>query len=214
MVKASRPEASNSSRSGSTTNQQTSLFTAAEQRSFSPPGPVRSPVVDLGIDALVQWKADIHHYQQQVCQADEEYQGSLFETAANHVDATCIDPFSLELQNFFFFQLPGDRYPSESCIYFVIDTQVPLLLYVGETCKANQRWKGVHDCKRYVLNYQAAHFKHHIPTAINTGFWWDTPVDVRFRQQLESALISRWKSPFNKENWRFWNTPFVHSSFN
>ncbi|MEO1211419.1 MAG: GIY-YIG nuclease family protein, partial [Cyanobacteria bacterium J06638_20] len=28
-------------------------------------------------------------------------------------------------------------------------------------------------------------------------------------QHLESALIYRWRSPFNKENWTFWGTPFT-----
>jgi hypothetical protein len=189
---------------------QTSLFTAAEQRAFTPPGPVRSPAIDISADTLTRWKDDIHRYQQRIGNATVAQQASLFDAPTSHVDASQIDPFALDLQNFFFFQWPADRHPSEACIYFVIDTCVPLLLYVGETCKANQRWKGVHDCKQYVLNYQAAHFKHHIPTAINTGFWWDTPAETRPRQHLESALISRWKSPFNKENWRFWKTPFVH----
>ena len=94
-------------------------------------------------------------------------------------------------------------------LYFVMDVQVPLLLYVGETVKANQRWKGVHDCKRYVLNYRDLHTKYGIETAINTAFYWDIPAEVRSRQQLESALIERWRSPFNKENWSFWGTPFV-----
>ncbi|WP_228061762.1 hypothetical protein [[Phormidium] sp. LEGE 05292] len=29
------------------------------------------------------------------------------------------------------------------------------------------------------------------------------------RQQLESVLIAKWKSPFNKQNWDVWGTPFV-----
>jgi len=192
---------------------QPSLFTVAEQRTFSPPGPVRSPTLDISSESLRRWKTEIHDFQQQTRQSEAEHQGSLFEAPGSSlssiVDASGIDPFTLNLQNFFFFQWPADRHPGTPCIYFVIDTCVPLLLYVGETCKANQRWKGVHDCKQYVLNYQNAHFKYHVPTAINTGFWWETPTDTRPRQQLESALISRWKPPFNKENWRFWKTPFV-----
>lgn len=191
---------------------QTSLFTAAEQRTFSCPGPVRSPALSISAESLTRWKTDIHTFQQQVCNTTEGQQASLFDVPASHVDASRIDPFALDLQNFFFFQWPSDRHPSDPCIYFVIDTCVPLLLYVGETCKANQRWKGVHDCKQYVLKYQEAHFKHHIPTAINTGFWWETPSETRPRQHLESALIARWKPPFNKENWRFWKTPFVNIS--
>ncbi len=189
---------------------QTSLFSAAEHRAFSPPGPVRSPAIEISADVLICWKQNIHAFQQQAARASVEQQASLFDLSSSHVDASRIDPFSLDLQNFFFFQWPADRHPGNPCIYFVIDTCTPLLLYVGETCKANQRWKGVHDCKQYVLKYQEAHFRHHIPTAINTGFWWETPTETRPRQHLESALIARWKSPFNKENWRFWRTPFVN----
>ncbi len=189
---------------------QPSLFTAAEQRTFSPPGPVRSPTLEISAECLTQWKDEIHQFQHRVLQTTAEHQPSLFDLPSAHVDASAINPFALHMQNFFFFQWPSDRHPSDPCIYFVIDTRIPLLLYVGETCKANQRWKGVHDCKQYVLNYQAAHFKHHIPTTINTGFWWETPTETRPRQTLESALIARWRSPFNKENWKFWKTPFVH----
>jgi len=32
---------------------------------------------------------------------------------------------------------------------------------------------------------------------------------TRPRQQLEKSLIAKWRSPFNKENWNFWGTPFV-----
>ena len=31
----------------------------------------------------------------------------------------------------------------------------------------------------------------------NIAFWWDTPTERRSRQQLEQALIQKWKSPFN-----------------
>ncbi|MEO0409615.1 MAG: GIY-YIG nuclease family protein, partial [Cyanobacteria bacterium P01_A01_bin.135] len=120
-----------------------------------------------------------------------------------------IAPFALAQQNFFFFNWPADRHPDSACLYFVIDTTANLLLYVGETCRANQRWKGVHDCKQYVLNYQALHFQHQLPTTVNTAFYWEAPVQTRPRQRLELSLIKRWRSPFNKENWRFWGTPFV-----
>ena len=31
-----------------------------------------------------------------------------------------------------------------------------LLLYVGETCQADRRWKGEHDCKSYLAAYGEA----------------------------------------------------------
>ncbi len=190
-------------------NGQRSLFTASELKTFSPPGPRTQSPLEMDCDALQKWKADIFHYQEQVRQSQPVAQANLFGWAELGVDATSIDPFGLELFNFFFFNWPADRHPDNPCIYFVIDTSLPLLLYVGETCKANQRWKGVHDCKQYVLNYQSLHFKYGLPTAINTAFWWETPAETRPRQRLESDLIERWKSPFNKENWKFWRTPFI-----
>jgi hypothetical protein len=168
------------------------LFSKTDQQNFSPAGVEQPSSLALDAESLTGW------------------QGSLFDTTRTVADPEAIDPFYLQLYNFFFFEWPASRHPSEPCIYFVIDTTVPLLLYVGETCKANKRWKGVHDCKRYALNYQEAHYRLGIPTTINTAFYWDTPGDVRPRQQLELALILKWRSPFNKENWQFWGTPFVN----
>ncbi|NER00311.1 MAG: GIY-YIG nuclease family protein [Cyanothece sp. SIO2G6] len=178
---------------------------------------------------LKRWKADVYRYQQRILTEQTVQQPSLLEdlTPDSMIDsglvksglankgweaiADQISPFDLKLHNFFFFQWPADRHPDSACLYFVMDTTASLLLYVGETCRANQRWKGVHDCKQYVLNYQSLHFQHNIPTAINTGFWWDAPTENRPRQQLESLLIRKWRSPFNKENWQFWHTPFVQT---
>ncbi len=42
-----------------------------------------------------------------------------------------------------------------------------------------------------------------------TTNWWEAPIATKPRQQLESALIAKWKSPFNKQNWDVWGTPFV-----
>ncbi|MBW4516130.1 MAG: GIY-YIG nuclease family protein [Timaviella obliquedivisa GSE-PSE-MK23-08B] len=158
---------------------------------------------------LSQWKVRVAEYQDEVRFSPIEEQGLLFDIVASTVKAEAIDPFSLYLYNFFFFEQPAHKHPDQPSLYFVIDVQVPLLLYVGETVKANQRWKGIHDCKRYVLNYRDLHAKYGIETAINTAFYWDIPAEVRPRQQLESALIERWRSPFNKQNWNFWGTPFV-----
>ena len=189
-------------------DKQQSLFTVSEQRALIGWGKSQA-TLELNQDGLQAWKAAIAQHQQQVKTSQTPQQGNLFDLASTTVDETRIDPFSLKLHNFHFFEWPADQHPSTPCIYFVIDIKLPLLLYVGETCKANQRWKGVHDCKRYVLNYQSLHRKCDLPTAVNTAFWWDTPAETRLRLNLEAALISRWRSPFNKENWRFWGTPFV-----
>ncbi|MGF1498848.1 MAG: GIY-YIG nuclease family protein [Elainellaceae cyanobacterium] len=193
----------------SPSDEQPSLFSAAEQRAMTPPGGVAKPRLVIPKPALASWKRNIQTHQQRVRRDQGAQQFSLFGDAAAMPNAAAIDPFSLPVHNFFFFQWPADRHPAAPCIYFVLDTRVPLLLYVGETCRANQRWKGVHDCKQYVLNYQTLHFQHQLPTTINTAFWWDTPELVHPRQQLELDLIKRWKPPFNKENWRLWGTPFI-----
>jgi hypothetical protein len=106
-----------------------------------------------------------------------------------------------------FYRLPADS-SGEACIYLVIDSAVGLLLYVGETCRSNKRWKGTHDCKRYIENYQDLHYQHKLSCAVNMAFWWDAPAQTRARQQLELSLIQKWRSPFNKENWVLWGQPF------
>jgi hypothetical protein len=98
--------------------------------------------------------------------------------------------------------------PGDACLYFVVDSAVELILYIGETCRSNKRWKGIHDCKDYIKSYQSLHYQYGLKTAVNIAFWWDTPVQTRPRQQLEQALIQKWKSPFNKENWQRWGQPF------
>jgi hypothetical protein len=91
---------------------------------------------------------------------------------------------------------------------FVIDSAASLLLYVGETKRSNKRWRGTHDCKHYISSYQDLHYRYQMETAVNIGFWWDTPIERRARQQLELSLILKWRSPFNKENWELWGQPF------
>jgi len=62
--------------------------------------------------------------------------------------------------------------------------------------------------KDYNASYQDLHYRYKIKTAVNIAFWWDTPTDTRKRQQLEQALIQKWRSLFNKEMWRVWSQPF------
>ncbi|MBV8884293.1 MAG: hypothetical protein JO235_09900 [Chroococcidiopsidaceae cyanobacterium CP_BM_RX_35] len=80
----------------------------------------------------------------------------------------------------------------------MLDTTAQLILYTGETCRSNQRWKGRHDCKHYLDNYQSLHYQNGLKTAINMAFWWGAPANTRARQQLELSLIQKWRSPFNR----------------
>ncbi|GAB4368990.1 MAG: hypothetical protein Kow00121_08570 [Elainellaceae cyanobacterium] len=203
-------------------SEQPSLFSVAELqtgRYLSQPKPLT-----ISRDALQDWKQRIFEYQQQVQSSPLVEQGSLFEAidpaaiepspinpAISYLESTNpddINPFTLSQQNTMFWRWKvADS--GTSALYFVIDYELPLLLYVGETCKSGQRWKGEHDCKRYIDNYQSAHYPHQLPTRLGIAFWAKAPKATKARQTLESTLIYKWRSPFNKENWEFWGTPFV-----
>ena len=161
----------------------------------------------MNADALIRWNAQIFSYQQQVRESQPLQQNSLFDLAPTHYDPDSIDPFSLKLNTMHFWRMPADS-PGYPCIYFVIDTHLPILLYVGESCKSNQRWKGIHDCKRYVEKYHDLHYKYGLERAVSIAFWFDTPTDRTARLDLELSLILRWRSPFNKECWQMWGQPF------
>lgn len=161
-------------------------------------------------EALITWKQQIARYQQQVRTSQPMHQATLFDlgSAADPTDPDRIDPFSLPQQNTEFWRWrAADQ--GVAALYFVIDYDLSLLLYVGETVKSNQRWKGEHDCKRYLLNYRQAHVQTGLSTTLGIAFWPQAPVQTRPRQKLELALIHKWKAPFNKENWETWGTPFT-----
>jgi hypothetical protein len=97
----------------------------------------------------------------------------------------------------------------EACLYFVIDHVMPLLLYIGETKRTpTERWQGVHDCKDYLRRYHALHYQYELKRAVSISFCWDVPTERKARQELESELIYKWRSPFNKECWQYWGQPF------
>jgi hypothetical protein len=69
-----------------------------------------------------------------------------------------------------FYRVPDDS-PGEACLYFIIDSAAGLILYVGETCKSNKRWKGIDDYKDYIASYQDLHHRYGMNTAVNAAFW-------------------------------------------
>ncbi len=181
------------------------------------------PQLSLGPSELDAWKQSILSFQSNLQNALPIQQGSLFDSALDTASIpepasfTDIDPFSLRRQNTEFWRWQFDDV-GVAAMYFVIDyaakaensaSSQPLLLYIGETIKSNQRWKGVHDCKRYLTNYRQSHYENGLESELGIAFWPYAPTERQPRQKLESDLIYRWRSPFNKENWRFWNTPFV-----
>jgi hypothetical protein len=173
---------------------------------FQPkPSSLKSPQLTMSSEALESWKQRIFEHQESAT-ASQLQQGTLFELAPNPCDPNSIDPFALELHNLSFCEKPdwGDR----TCLYFVIDNTLPLLLYVGETERTpKQRWMS-HDCHSYIGNYIELHRRYSLDVAVAIAFWYGAPVNRKQRLQLESELIYKWRSPFNKECWQYWGQPF------
>ncbi|WP_416233323.1 GIY-YIG nuclease family protein, partial [Cyanobium gracile] len=143
-------------------------------------------------------------------------QGQLFPMAADPGDPAAVarrfDPLRLSPQSLSFWRWP--RLPQRgAALYLVMDRPpqlpVPLLLYVGETGRADQRWKGDHDCKGYLAAYGEALARVGLQARPSIRFWSDVPAAVSPRRALEQALIRRWLPPFNKETRERWATPFT-----
>ena len=173
---------------------------------FQPkPRVLKSPQLIMSSQALQSWKQRIFEHQQSESADQSRRQGTLFELAPNPCDLDNIDPFTLQLHNLSFSDRPdlGDR----TCLYFVIDT-FPLLLYVGETDRTpKQRWTN-HYCHNYIANYIELHRRYTLDVAVGIAFWYGAPSNRKQRLQLESELIYKWRSPFNKECWQWWGQPF------
>ncbi len=156
---------------------------------------VSTPVLLMDVKALTKWKKQISAHQQQVRTKEPVLQGALFEVSSAHVDPDIIDPFELKPCSLSFYRIPADS-PGQACLYFVIDMAADLLLYVGETCKSNHRWKGIHDCKRYIEKYQDLHYQYGLKTAVNIAFWWDTPHSARPQTKVGARTDSEMEIPF------------------
>ena len=155
---------------------------------------------------LSQWKEKIYCYQQN--KRDNNHQQiSLINDNNSSSFAELLDPFTLDTHTDQFHCLP-DYNLSESCLYFILDTHYNLLLYVGETKRSpRHRWIN-HDCKNYIQHYIELHRQYNLPVLIRSAFCWSVPPSRKLRQQLEKQLILQWRSPFNKESWRWWGQPF------
>jgi hypothetical protein len=139
-------------------------------------------------------------------------QGSLFESPRPTSLALSLNPLALAAQHLQFWRWPQPQHQG-AAVYFVLDQPPhrpePLLLYVGETCRADQRWKGEHDCKSYLAAYGEALQQVGLDSQLNIRFWSDAPAQVKPRRALEQELIRHWLPPFNKETRARWATPFT-----
>ncbi|MFM7267684.1 MAG: GIY-YIG nuclease family protein [Cyanobium sp.] len=126
--------------------------------------------------------------------------------------ARALDPLCLEAQSLAFWRWPAAPHQG-AAIYLVLDrppeASTPLLLYVGETARADRRWKGDHDCKAYLAAYSEALRRVGLEPRLSIRFWCDVPALTAHRRAQEQALIRQWLPPFNKETRERWATPFM-----
>ena len=199
---------------------QTDLFAS---RDSTPAGlsPVShsEPRLELSAPQLIDWQERVGRLQRQVRQelshaaAD---QLSLLREGGPGTDpnaaAVRILPEQLSPQNLDFWRWPCAPHQG-AAIYFVMDRpphmEHSLLLYIGETGRADRRWKGEHDCKSYLAAYSDALRRAGLDRLLSIRFWCDVPDGVAARRALEQALIRRWWPPFNKESRERWATPFT-----
>lgn len=180
----------------------------------SGPAPVPPPLLRT---QLLDWQERLRGHQGPLFLGESggAAQVSLF-TAMAPADprqlAADLDPLALQPQSLSFWRWPEAPHQG-AAVYLVIDRPdpqaEPLLLYVGETGRADRRWKGDHDCKRYLAAYGEALRKAGLPMALSIRFWCDVPAAIGPRRALEQALIRRWLPPFNKETRERWATPFT-----
>lgn len=174
----------------------------------------RKESITMDKDALIKWKQRIFKYQDQVRNSKPPLQQTLFDlpkTSWHTVDD--INPFSLKIHSCLFWRMPEPKQfeddTANGCLYFIIDNNLPILLYVGQTkLSVHQRWAGVHDCKDYIANYIELHRIHKVDVAVVSAFWTDIPADKKLLLEWEKDLIFRYRSPFNKEMWNVWGKPF------
>ena len=143
--------------------------------------------------------------QQQRQQPSNNAQGSLF--GQHEPSKAPPEPLSLAPQHLQFWRWP-DSLQQGAALYFVFDHSrgdgQELLLYVGETCQADRRWKGEHDCKSYLAAYGEALVRCGQQPRFTIRFWCDAPADARARRRVEQQQIRHWLPPFNKECRQRW----------
>ncbi len=190
-------------------SEQRSLFSVTQLQDIQRPSVKSQSSLVFSRSALEAWKQRIYRFQQdQMATFRQPRQRSLLMAEKDDWALFSLDPFSLPQQNTEFWRGTVSD-PGGAALYFVVDAELPLLLYVGETCHSNTRWKGGHDCKRYLMNYVELHRRYTLPVSPRIGFWLEAPSGAYARQAQEQSLIQQWRSPFNKENWKHWGTPFM-----
>ena len=175
----------------------------------------QQPELELPLqrEQLLAWQERLHQHQAPLFRGESGplQQGSLFGDVSPD-PVTAIQPLALTPLPLSFWRWPDSPHQG-AAIYLVLDRPVdleqPLLLYVGETKAADQRWKGDHDCKAYLAAYGEALQRCGISQRLSIRFCTDVPQATRARRDLEQQLIQHWLPPFNKETRQRWATPFT-----
>ena len=163
--------------------------------------------------SLIQWRKNIYEYQSKVIENlhNPISQKGLFKID-DSLDRIKINPFLLASFsiNFWRSKKSVDKGPA---MYFVIDTlkTSQIILYIGETNSADNRWKGDHDCKNYISNYKETMSNNNLESNLDIRFFLDVPKEVKLRRKLEKRLIYLWLPPFNKETRDRWTTTFTNN---
>ncbi len=162
---------------------------------------------------IEEWQRKIITHQSKIFMKDyqELNQFSLFESHSEK-SREQFNPLELTPLPLSFWRWPKPTHRGPA-LYFVIDKTINseenIILYIGETFSAGKRWKGNHDCKSYLANYNERLQKAGLTTKLSIRFWLDVPMETKKRRKLEQKQIQTWLPPFNKETREIWSTPFT-----
>jgi len=160
--------------------------------------------------SFLDWRDKVHRHQLFICNnlSNLSSQKSLFTNAEEKYKN--INPFLLSGLSINFWR-SNKEINKGPAMYFVVDklNNSEIILYIGETNSADNRWRGDHDCKIYINNYKESLTKNNFKSHIDIRFYLDVPKEVNFRRKLEQQLIYLWLPPFNKETRNRWATTFT-----
>tara|TARA_B100000073_G_scaffold271068_1_gene230764 strand:- start:19 stop:618 length:600 start_codon:yes stop_codon:yes gene_type:complete len=163
-------------------------------------------------DSILNWRDQIYRYQRELITYPQNISKQETFTTNNDNYLHKINPFLLKANSINFWRSNKPIHKG-SAMYFVLDSikEKQIILYIGETFAADKRWKGEHDCKRYVSNYKESLSHNKLVSKIDIRFFLDVPKDVKLRRKLEKKLIYMWLPPFNKETRDRWSTTFTYN---